>query len=149
MSSFTVRFGLAEFATLFLLVAVALLLAAALRIGGLWTIALVPALTYVIAIVAAYSLYRRSVTERAAVSEVAAEAATFRVVDVRGACPLGRQTGDVVTVGRAGTVAPGLCAPAEAVLRLAAAINGEQSVEQWCCPIVEHQLLFERQLAAA
>ncbi len=145
MWTLSIRLGLAEFATAFLLLAVAALLVPAF-LGG-WIIALVPGLTYVLAIGAAYMLYRRYRSEQAQV-EPAAVAVTFRVVDVRGVCPLGRQTDDVVTVDLAGSAAPLLCPPAEAMLRLAAAEEEGES-NQWCCPIFDHLLVFQREVQAA
>ncbi len=82
------------------------------------------------------------VSERAAIA-----AATFRVVNARGVCPAGLRTGDLVSIDAAGSVAPELCPPAEAVLRLAAQTNGRKEGEEWCCPIFEHQLAFEREPA--
>ena len=144
MWTFDVRLGVAEFATLFLLLAVALIVAVAFRIGGLWQVALVPGLTYVLAIGVAYALYRRYESERAAASGSIVATASFRVVDVRGECPLGRQMGDVLSMDAAGSVVPDLCQPAERVLRLAATASDEQANQHWYCPIYDHPLVFQR-----
>ena len=87
------------------------------------------------------------VSERAAVREAAAAAATFRVVNARGECPAGRRTGDLVSIDAAGSVTPELCPPAEAVLRLAAQ-GAEEERQDWCCPIFDHQLAFQREPAS-
>ncbi len=144
MWTINVRLGVAEFATLFLSLAVALLVAAAFRAGGLWLVALVPGLTYVLAIGAAYALYRRYTSERAAASQSIGVTASFRVVDVRGECPLGRQKGDLLRVDSAGSVVPQLCEPAERVLRLVASDGEGQADQRWCCPVYDHLLVFQR-----
>ena len=132
-----------------------------------WTIALVPGLAYVIAMLAAYVAYRLSrrrtvatgyaaaasqvfqhadsqtFTPSPALSEAAV--ATFRVTDIVGVCPLGYDVGTVISVDPSGVVQPRLCAPAETVLRFAA--NGEEDeVNEWCCPIYDHFLVFRREI---
>ncbi len=149
MWTINVRVGAAEFATLFLLLAVAVLSAVGLRSGGLWMIAIVPGLTYLLAIGTAYALYRRYVSERAQAAESAIETVAFRVVDAQGVCPVGRRQGDLVRVALAGSITPALCAEAEAVLRLAAAPEAEQKAKRWSCPIYDHLLVFEREPTAA
>ena len=148
MWTINVRVGVAEFATVFLLAAVVIVVAVAFRAGGLWPVALVPGFTYVLAIGAAYSLYRRHAGEQAMLaSQSVSAAASFRVVDVRGECPLGRRKGDVVSVN--GSVVPQFCEPAERVLRMAASGNGTPATERWCCPVYDHLLVFERVPSAA
>ena len=144
MWTLNIRIGRAELFTLASLPVVAALLVPAFMID--WTIALVPTMAYLVALGAAYTIYRRYAGERAAVVELATR---FQVVDVRGVCPLGRREGDVVTIGPTGSVVPQLCAPAEAVLRLAAAASEERAVKEWCCPIYDHMLVFRRELKAA
>ena len=112
-----------------------------------WTFALVPAVTYVLATSAAYGLYRVYLQERSRAS-VPASVVKFRVVDTRGACPLGWQMGDVATVGD-DAVSPQLCPEAAAVLRLAASGRESQPVEEWCCPVYEHMLVFRHEKQAA
>lgn len=67
----------------------------------------------------------------------------FEVVDSHGDCPQGYARGDVVAVDPDGAVEGSLCAPARAVLRLAA-LDEEAEVEEWCCPIFDHMLVFRR-----
>ena len=141
-----IRLGWVEFFTLFSMLAVAALLVPALRAG--WAIALVPGLTYLLAMGAAYVLYRQYARERAQASRLAT-AVTFRVVDVRGVCPLGRRTGDLITVGSGDGAVSELCEAAQQVLRLAAASGNGQAAERWCCPIYEHLLVFQREPVAA
>ena len=147
MWTINIRLGLAEFFTLASLLAVAGLLT--LAFVSQWTIALVPGLTYALAIGVTYTLYRRYASEGAEVSRPVALPTRFQVVNVRGVCPLGRRTGDLVTVGPAGSIVPQLCPPAEAVLRVAAAAGEEQEVKEWCCPIFDHLLVFRRESKAA
>ena len=149
MWTINVRLGVAEFATFFLLLAVALVVAVAFRAGGLWPVALVPGLTYILAIGAAYALYRRYASEQVAASQSIRTAASFRVVDVRGECPLGRRKGDVVSVDGAGSVVPQLCQPAVSVLRLAASDGERPETQRWCCPVYDHLLVFQRTAKAA
>ncbi len=143
MWTLSIRIGRAELFTLASLPVVAAFLIPAFMID--WSIALVPTLGYLVALGAAYTVYRRYAGERTAVVELATR---FQVVDVRGVCPLGRREGDVVTVGPTGSVVPHLCPPAEAMLRLAAA-GDEQQAKEWCCPIFDHMLVFRRELKAA
>lgn len=77
-------------------------------------------------------------------SAPAAQAAlAFRVIGTRGRCTLGRRVGDLVQVGADGRCTPGLCADAEATLRLAA--KAKDAVDQrWCCPVYDHLLVFQR-----
>ena len=149
MWTISVRLGVAEFATFFLLLAVALVVAVAFRAGGLWPIALVPGLTYVLAIGLAYALYRRYAGEQAGAAQSIGAAASFQVVDVRGECPLGRRKGDLVSVDRAGSVVPQLCQPAERVLQMAAADGDGPEAQRWCCPVYDHLLVFQRTAKAA
>jgi len=147
MRALNLRLGWAELFVLASLPIVAGFLTPAF-IGG-WTVALVPGLTYLLAVGMLYTLYRLYLAERAQVSVAAAAGVTFRVVDARGVCPLGRRKGDLVTVEVGGPVTPALCPHAELVLRRAAIIGEEQPVQQWCCPVYEHLLVFERELKAA
>lgn len=163
------RAGVAEFATLAGFVAVAVVVVLALRSG--WTIALIPGLIYVLATGAAYFIYRQHRAQAARVAQPQSTAlkleehpahvpaappeavlqpapVLFRVVDVRGTCPMGHGKGSLVAVGATGGVQPRLCAPAEAVLRMAAS-NGQEKAAEWCCPIYEHLLVFRRERQAA
>jgi hypothetical protein len=147
MWTINIRLGLAEFFTFASLLIVAGLLTVAFLSG--WTIALVPAITYTLAIGATYVLYRRYFSQEAEVSRPVASVARFRVVGARGVCPLGSREGDLVTVGPAGAVIPQLCPPAEHVLRRAASAGAEPEIKEWCCPIFDHLLVFRRELKAA
>ncbi len=73
-----------------------------------------------------------------------ASSTRFRVVLVQGECPLGRREGDVITVGRTGSVMPALCTPAEQVLRRAVATGDDEEIGGWCCPVFDHMLVFRR-----
>ena len=141
-----IRLGFAELFTGVSLLAVAGLVALGLTTD--WTIALVPGLTYALAITAAYAGYRQYVREKS-VPKLLDLPARFRVVDSRGVCPFGYRKGDFVTVTRGRLVVPQLCPPAEAVLRLAADTGEEAKVQEWCCPVYEHLLVFRRELQAA
>lgn len=147
MVTINLRLGWAE---LLALVAVALVPAflTPAFLGG-WTIALVPGLTYLLAVGVTYGIYRQHVSEKARAWLPAVPALAFRVVETRGVCPLGRGKGDLVTVDVAGSVSPRLCAHAEAVLRRAVVAGEEQQVKQWCCPIFDHMLVFEAEAKAA
>lgn len=118
-----------------------------------WPVGLVPAASYGLAIVGAYLAYRLHERERArAVLRAPEESAVkqivrFRVVDTRGACPLGRRRGDVITISPTAHPLPAVCPMAEAVLRSAAADTPD--VDHWCCPIYDHLLVFRREPAAA
>ena len=141
-----IRLGFAELFTGVSLLAVAGLVALGLTTD--WTIALVPGLTYALAITAAYAGYRQYVHKKS-VPKLLEIPARFRVVDSRGVCPFGYRKGDFVTVTRGRLVVPQLCPPAEAVLRLAADTGEEANVQEWCCPVYEHLLVFKRELQAA
>jgi len=145
MWTINIRYGIAELITLASLFVVAGLLT--LGFFNEWTIAVVPGLTYALAVLATYGVYRRYAGERVRVARPAA-VARFRVVGGRGECPLGLRKGDLVTVGAGGAVAPQLCSPAEGVLRIASA-DGKADVKEWCCPIYEHQLVFRQEAKAA
>ncbi len=145
MWTIKIRYGAAELITLASLLAVAGLLT--LAFFNEWTIALVPGLTYALAVLVTYGAYRRYAGERLRAAEPVPMAA-FRVVGGRGECPLGLRKGDLVTVGAGGAVAPALCSAAVAVLRLASA-DGEADVKEWCCPVYEHQLVFRQEAKAA
>ncbi|MBI4329042.1 MAG: hypothetical protein HY685_04155 [Chloroflexi bacterium] len=129
-----------------------------------WPIALVPGIAYALALATAYLLYQQHARETAqvlapsiALAErkempaasaraglgVVAGTVAFRVVGAHGTCLIGRSLGDLVTVGAAGSVSPRVCPQAEAVLRLAAAGDGD--VREWCCPIYDHLLVFRRE----
>lgn len=149
MLTLNLRLGIAELA----------LAASLVFIGALvvlfvveWPVGLVPAASYAIASAGAYAGYRVHQRERAAaaVREEAADrkvTVKFRVVDTRGACPLGRRTGDVIAVGEDGAVSPFVCPEAAAVLQIAA--RDGQNVEQWCCPVYDHMLVMRREAVAA
>lgn len=133
------------FAELMLVASVGLLAGLCVLFVVEWPVALIPAGTYGIASVASYAGYRQYARERqqAKANETIAQ---FRVVDTRGVCPAGRQPGDVITL-MAGATTPFVCEAAGTVLRMAAAdgMNGQQ----WCCPVYEHLLVFEREKVAA
>lgn len=146
------------------------------------SLALVPGLTYAVAVVLAGMVYRHYLSIRldsAAMAEAAERAdadkrsaqfrmdvhplletgwedelamhpvewvdmptATFKVVGSRGICPRGMGQGDFVEVGADGSVSPGLCAEAEAVLCMASEDHSE--VREWCCPVYDHLLVFKK-----
>lgn len=143
MWTLNLRLGLAELFAAASLLVVAGLLAVGLTNG--WEIALVPALTYALAVVATYVGYRQYVAREIAAAKPPVR---FEVVGARGVCPLGYHEGDVVTVGAAGGVTPRLCQPAQAMLRVAAEDSANGDVQEWCCPVYEHMLVF-RPLAKA
>jgi len=161
------RFGLAEIATLIGFLAVAIIVGIAISKG--WVIAVIPGITYVLAMAAAYLLQRHFQAARASAAQlqaaarqpatarvelrpvvvpVQAPALAFRVVDTRGVCPLGYKKGTVVTMTTGGSVHPPLCAAAEAVLRLAAKEDPTKASD-WCCPVYQHLLVFHREPQAA
>ena len=141
-----IRLGFPELFTGVSLIAVAGLVALALTTD--WTIAVVPGLTYSLAIVAAYAGYRQYVREKS-VPKALELPARFRIVDSRGVCQLGYRKGDFVTVTPRRLVVPQLCPAAEAVLRLAVDAGDETQAQEWCCPVYEHLLVFRREQAAA
>ncbi|HLA18023.1 MAG TPA: hypothetical protein VJ253_01725 [Dehalococcoidia bacterium] len=141
-----IRLGFAELFTGVSLTAVVGLVA--LGLANDWEIAVVPAVTYALAISVAYAGYRQYVKEKSA-TKILALPVRFRVVDSRGVCPLGYRKGDFVTVTSGQFVAPQLCPPAEAVLRLAAETSEEAPPQEWCCPVYEHLLVFKREQVAA
>jgi len=143
----SIRLGFAEVFTGASLLAVAIMVALALATD--WTIAVVPGLTYALAIVATYAVYRQYGREKAAAGVVLQQPVRFRVVDSRGVCPFGYRKGDFVTVTVGSLVVPQLCPPAEAVLRLAAEASDEAAAQDWCCPVYEHLLVFRREPLAA
>ena len=168
METRKIPFGLAEYVTLASMLMVAGLVAAA--VAGGWTIALVPGLAYLLAAGASYALYRLYAAEKAqgleqvaittrrgeqlitpvdSFGEKASETAIFRVIDTHGVCTVGRAKGDLLTVDPAGSITPQVCQHAEAVLRMAAAANGEPEIKEWCCPIYDHLLVFRRERVAA
>lgn len=161
------RFGLAELVTLAGFLIVAVIVGVALSRG--WLVAIIPGITYVLAVAAAYLVYRRSRTATAPAAQpqatarrqapasailrpsgVAAQAAplAFRVVDTRGVCPMGYKKDAVIAVTSGGSVHPPLCAAAEAVLRMAAKEDPTKASD-WCCPVYEHLLVFRREAQAA
>jgi hypothetical protein len=83
-------------------------------------------------------------TESERMPELAAAPVAFRAVGGRGECPLGRREGDVVVVDAAGSITPEVCVAAQTVLRLAATAEDQREVKEWCCPIFDHQLVFQR-----
>ena len=141
-----VRLGFAELFTGVSLAAVVGLIALGLANG--WEIALVPAVTYTIAISVAYAGYRQYVREKSGLKLLQLPV-RFQVVDSRGVCPFGHRKGDLVTVASGRPLVPQLCPPAEAVLRLAAEAGEEASAQEWCCPVYEHLLVFKREQVAA
>ena len=141
-----IRLGIAQLFTGASLLVVAGLVALSLMTD--WSIALVPGLTCALAIAAVYAGYRHYVREKRAPGFLDIPT-RFRVVDSRGVCPFGYRKGDFVTVTRGRLVVPQLCPLAEAVLRLAADTGGEVQVQEWCCPVYEHLLVFRRELLVA
>jgi hypothetical protein len=135
------RVGWAE-----LVLAGALLLGFSLVTLGLvagWTIALVPGVTYTLALVLIYAGVRLYLSPEIESSVPFEAVAHFKVVGVRGRCLMSREEGDVIKVGPAGGVTPVLCGPAERVLRSAAG-NSDAEVDEWCCPIHDHMLVFRQ-----
>jgi hypothetical protein len=147
MWTIRLRIGAPEALTLVSILAAVGLSATAIAYD--WTFALVPGMTYLLASVGAYVLYGQLARERAQAQEAAAGVISFRVVETRGVCPLGHQTGDVVSVGAGGAVSPVLCHEAETVLALAAGSTEGEPAKEWCCPVYEHMLVFRRETAAA
>jgi hypothetical protein len=142
----TLRIGMAE---AFLAASVAALMAlVVVAFAAGWPIALIPAITYGLAVVAIYKLAKAYARDEAEASQPLDAVARFEVVEVRGRCQLGRHTGDVIKVGPAGSVTPVLCPDAERVLRQAANMR-DARVDQWCCPIYDHMLVFRRVAPAA
>ncbi|MFQ5473407.1 MAG: hypothetical protein ACE5FA_11060 [Dehalococcoidia bacterium] len=138
--TFKVRLGFAELLVAASAVAVVGLLVVALVYD--WTYGLIPALTYGLAIAVSYGVYARF-REIEAESTVPFESVVhFKVIDTKGECTLGRRTGDVIKVGPAGGITPTLCAPAAFALRRAATDASRGSVDEWCCPIHDHMLVF-------
>jgi hypothetical protein len=127
-------------------------LAGVVVIGGLlalclsagWAIAVVPGATYLVAGTAALAVYRIATRRRAELGLPA----SYRVVDAKGTCLLGRQVGDVISIGAAGNITPHLCPHAEAALRLAST-ETEEATSEWCCPVYDHLLVFQREALAA
>jgi hypothetical protein len=148
------RIGLPEYLLAAVLLTVAALVVLAVNSG--WGILIVPGTTYGVAAVGTYAIYRLASPRAVRVVQPAftdrraqaAVAASFRVVETRGICPLGRRAGDLVSIGPAGEITPELCSHAEAVLRVASANGGEEEVEEWCCPVYDHLLVFHREALA-
>ena len=145
MWSINLRVGAAEFITLASLFVVAALMAVAYFENP---IVLVPGVTYGLASSGVYLLYRRYARDVGRIAESVA-AARFRVVDTHGVCPYGRQKGDLVAVGPGDRMSPQLCPEAAQVLQLAVQGRDGQPVEQWCCPVYDHLLVFQRERIAA
>lgn len=148
MLTVNLRLGIAE-----LVLAASLVILGALVVLFIveWPVGLVPAASYAIAMVGTYSgfrLYTRERTEAAALQEVqdVAEPVMFRIVETRGVCPLGHGTGDVIAVDAAGWTAPVVCPEATAMLQMAAR---DGHVDQWCCPVYDHMLVFKKEAVAA
>jgi hypothetical protein len=135
------RVGLAEYVFGIGLIAVGGLAIWAVSSG--FVIAIVPGVSYLVAGSAAYGIYRAESARRAWA------AMSFRVVDARGSCPLGRGIGDLVTIGTEGNVTPELCEHGQAVLRMASEEGPESVGSSWCCPVYDHLLVFRREPAAA
>lgn len=110
-----------------------------------WPVALIPAATYGITSVAVYALYRQHAREQVRAAE-AERAVSFRVIETRGVCPVGRHEGDLITV-TGGKTDPFVCEEARAVLRMAA--SERYDGREWCCPVYEHLLVFKKEQAAA
>jgi hypothetical protein len=145
MWTIKLRLGIAEIVALASLGVVAAVITVAIIE---WPVAVVPAGTYALGMSVAYGMYRRYSNESshaaAHARQAEAHGVIFRVVETHGVCPLGRRIGDYVTVRNGGT-APDICPEAAGVLRLAAR---DGQVKQWCCPIYEHMLVFERERVA-
>lgn len=140
MCTFNVRIGIPELLVAASAAIVIALLAVAIAYD--WTYAIVPAATYGLAIAVSYTLYRLYRRYEAEVTVPFESVVRFKVVDTRGTCTLGRKTGDVITVGPAGSVTPILCTPATVALRNAAVTAPKTEVDEWCCPIYDHMLVF-------
>lgn len=170
----TLRFTLAEgvASTGLLMIAIGVMMA----VTTSTVLALVPGITYAIAVGLAYMVYRHSLSARPDGAAMAGRvkrstpfrmdvhplleagwedelavtttewvdmpAAVFQVVGSRGICPKGFAQGDFLEVRGNGSVSPGLCAEAGAVLHMAAADNSE--VREWCCPVYDHLLVFKK-----
>lgn len=162
MSSQKPRPGVAEYCVIIGFVLMGGLAAWGVQTG--WPIVMAPALTYVVASGAAYALYRHGQGEQPPSADVSptvtlaetssdaplprvAGAVSFRVVEARGVCPLGRRVGEIVSVSRGGKVSLPVCPHAEATLRLAAAHDGNGEIKEWCCPIYDHFLVFRKEKA--
>ncbi len=145
--TFTLRLGWAEVTTATSLLAVAAALAVALA-GG-WGIAAIPGLTYALGIGAAYTVFRRYGAEHIHAEKPGSAGVTaFRVTGTRGLCPRGRRDGDLLLLDTAGGITPEVCPLAAAVLNTAAR-DGVHQVEEWCCPVFDHLLVFRREPQAA
>jgi hypothetical protein len=112
-----------------------------------WPVGLIPAGTYAITSVGAYAGFRQSSREQERQRAEERAPTRFRIVGGVGTCPLGLRTGQEVAVPAIGSPTPMICAEAEAVLRMAAADG--QVVRQWCCPVYDHMLVFEKEAVAA
>lgn len=150
MLTLNLRLGIAE---LVLMASLVILGALVVLFIVEWPVGLVPAASYAFAMVGTYSgfrLYTRERTEAAALLEQQAldeaEPVMFRIVETRGVCPLGHGTGDVIAVDAAGWTAPVVCPEATAMLQMAAR---DGHVEQWCCPVYDHMLVFKKEGVAA
>jgi hypothetical protein len=152
MAEARVRSGLWEYVWIggLLLMAGAALWAAG---AGRTTLA-APTLVFVLIALAGYAVYRwqwqpGTPDERPVLWSGAADVtlASFRVIEVDGACPRGFGVGDRITLGRSGALSPVLCDHAAAALRKAAG-DANPGVQQWCCPVQDHRLIFEREFAS-
>lgn len=147
MWTLRLRVGLPEVGTALTVLALAAIVAGAISAG--WIIAVVPAVTYTLGVGVAYGVYRHYTAERVRSERLQQPGAqAFRIVGARGSCLLGRRVGELLVAGGAGSVEPEVCPHAAAVLKTAAA-DGREGVEEWCCPVYDHLLVFRRERQAA
>lgn len=139
MRSSASSIGVPEYVLLASLLLVGALMAWGLASG--WPLVLLPGLTYVVGALACYTVYRAEVG--------GVEPVVFEVTAVRGECLLGRKVGERLRVAPGRAITPEVCLHAEQVLRHAAVENGDADVQEWCCPIYDHLLVFGREAVAA
>ncbi len=71
---------------------------------------------------------------------------SFRVVGSQGNCRVGANVGTLVTLnGVDGDISPRLCPLAGHALRAAAFWDEISEVDEWCCPVFDHLLVFRRE----
>lgn len=134
------RIGLGRADLAWLLGVVVIAAAVTFFVSQGWEIAVVPGMTYLAATTAALAVYRIQERRRAELGLPA----SFRVIDGRGRCLRGYGVGEVFRVGADGKVFPSVCEHAETVLKQAAASGDDYDLTEWCCPVYEHLLVFQR-----
>lgn len=143
MSVNPVRVGVPEYVLVAVVLAVGALVGWAVAVG--WPVAILPGLMLLVASLAVYGMYRIESTRLET-------SVWFRVTEKRGECPLGRQVGDRVAIAPGLGAVPQLCDHAQAVLRRASVESADPAdldVHEWCCPVYDHMLVFQREPAAA